>query len=194
MTIKQQMMFVAMGIMLLSYLFYSELIAPQCERIRELEIQRDRDLISLKLVDNFSLQHPQLDTYLAELDQQVAQMNALLPSDSDVSAFVIQLQQAAQERQLDILHITPGTYLSNVGYYEIPVEVEVRGNFFKVIEFIQRCESLARFTTIAAVNIQEKQGLLECKIPLVIYTFGPVPVQDGAVLHQPKSVVTSRQQ
>lgn len=189
MTIKQQMIVVAMGVTLLSYLFYSGLIAPQRERITELEAQRASDLVRLKLVDDFSRQHPQLEAYLAELDNKILQTDALLPSDPAVSDFVIQIQQAARETQVEIFHIAPGVYLNKAGYYEIPVEVGVRGSFFQVVEFIQRCESLARFTSIAMVNIQAKQGVLECKIPLVIYTFGTAPVKADAAPNQPKPAV-----
>lgn len=183
------MIVVAIGVALLSYLFYNLLIAPQREIIAELEAQRASDLVGLKLVDDFSRQHPQLEAYLSELDQKILRTDASLPSDPEVSAFVIQIQQAARDTQVEIFHIVPGTYLAKAGYYEIPVEVGVRGSFFKVVEFIQRCESLARFTSIAMVNIQAKQGVLECKIPLVIYSFGTAPVTAGAALSQPKPAV-----
>jgi type IV pilus assembly protein PilO len=188
-TIRQQMIVVAMSVILLSYLFYIGLIAPQRERITELETQRDSDAVRLKLVDDFSQQHPHLEIYLAELDQKILQTDGLLPSDPAVGAFVIQIQQAAKDTQVEIFHIVPGTYLSNSGYYEIPIEVGVRGSFFKVVDFIQHCESLSRLTSIAMVNIQAKQGLLECKIPLVIYTFGTVPVKAEAGPNQPQVAV-----
>jgi type IV pilus assembly protein PilO len=183
------MIVVTMGVTLLSYLFYSGLIAPQRERIAELETQRASDLVKLQLVDDFSRQHPQLDAYLADLDQKILQTDGLLPSDPAVSAFVIQIQQAARDTSVEIFHIVPGVYLNKAGYYEIPVEVGVRGSFFKVVEFIQRCESLSRFTSIAMVAIQEKQGLLECKIPLVIYTFGTAPVKADVAPNQPKPTI-----
>ena len=188
-TIRQQMIIVAISVTLLSYLFYIGLIAPQREIITQLETQRDSDAVKLKLVDDFSQHHPQLDAYLAELDQNILQTDGLLPSDPAVGAFVIQIQQVAKDTQVEIFHIAPGTYLNKSGYYEIPVEVGVRGSFFKVVDFIQRCESLARFTSIAMVNIQAKQGLLECKIPLVIYTFGTAPVKAESGPNQPKPAV-----
>ncbi len=183
------MMVVAVVVTLLSYLFYSGLIASQRERITELETQRAGDLVRLNLVDEFSRQHPQQDAYLAELDQRILQTDALLPSEPAVSNFVIQIQQAARDTQVEIFHIVPGAYLNKVGYYAIPVEVGVRGSFFHIVEFIQRSESLARFTSIAMVTLQEKQGLLECKIPFQIYTFGTAPVKADILPNQPNPAI-----
>ncbi len=139
----------------------------------------------LKQVDDFVLAHPSLEAYLAELDQRIVRNDALLPKASGVGDLLIQIQQAAQDSQVEVFRIVPGTYLNKNGYYEIPVELGVRGRFFNIIDFIRRYESLARFISTVTVNIQVKQGVLECKIPLIVYTFGAIPVQNGVASNSP---------
>lgn len=174
---KKQLLIVALVVTLTSYFFYTSLIVPQRQQLIELEVQQNSEVQKLKQIDDFVQEHPNQEDYLAELDGRIVQLNALLPSNPDVGDFVIELQQAAYSSQVEVFHISPKTYLNKNGYYEIPIEVGVRGHFFNIVEFIKRSESLARFISTATVNIQVKQGLLECKIPMVIYTFGALPEQ-----------------
>jgi len=176
-TAKKRLLIVALVVTLVSYFFYVLFIVPQRQQLIELETQQSSDMQKLKQIDEFVLEHPNQEDYLAELDERIVQMNALLPSNPDVGDFLIELQQAAYSSHVEVFHVSPKTYLNKNGYYEIPIEVGVRGYFFNIVEFIKRLESLARFMSMTTVNIQVKQGLLECKIPMVIYTFGTLPEQ-----------------
>lgn len=174
-TLKKQLLIVALVVTLVSYFFYALLIVPQRQQLIELETQQSSAMQKLKQIDDFVLEHPNQEDYLAELDGRIVQLDTLLPSNPDVGDFLIELQQAAYSSQVEVIHISPKTSLNQNGYYEIPVEVGVRGHFFNIVEFIRRSESLARFISMVTVNIQAKQGLLECKIPMVIYTVGALP-------------------
>lgn len=190
-TLREHLCVAAVGILIISYLFYLLILAPERERLVQVEAQQQTERQRIKVVDDFVRQHPDPDAYLLALDGQITRTNQLLPNNPEIGTFLLQIQQAARDSQVELNRVAPGAFVNKSGYYEIPVEVNVKGSFFQIVDFIKRSESLERLSGASTVTMQFKQGQLECKIPFVIYGFGTAPQQVGVTASSQASKANS---
>lgn len=121
-------------------------------------------------IEKFAITHPD-DQYQTELDTRKAQVDKLLPNGADISDFLLEAEEAACKSGIKLLLISPGNILPKQGYCEIPVEVIISGDYFHILEFYKRLQT-SRLNTVKNINIATKQGALESKLSLVIFSYG----------------------
>lgn len=170
----------AVGIASFIFVTHSFLLNPQWEQIENLKNQNQTGKMRVQVVEAFSLAHPNTDQYLIELDQKKAHADKMLPDRSDVSDFLVLLDQASKDCGIQLTHIKFSPAVNKNGYREIPLEILIRGDYFQTINFLTKMESLPRFNSINRVVTQSKEKVLETKLTVAIYSFGVTQNQNTA--------------
>ncbi|SDE84354.1 type 4a pilus biogenesis protein PilO [Sporomusa acidovorans] len=177
-SIWHKLLLVLAGLFIFIFLFYTYVLEPQRIRISELFAAEQDIRQKNAVIQEFARKNPDTEKYLDEVRKRVSLVNVMIPDQTDLSSFLIQLEQAATACGLQLNEVKHGQIIIKTGYQEIPVEIMLRGSFAQTLAFLQKLETMARFNTVSHISIQSRQGVLESKLNLVIYSHGvPARVQ-----------------
>lgn len=159
-------------VLFVTLLFYIGIVAPQRATVARLAAQYQTEQQRLKVIEAYAKQYPDASAHLKELDHRLMQLDAKLPNQPELGEFIKEIEQLSKLNGMRLAEIKPSPTINKEGYREIPIEILLRGSFDNLLKFIKTIESSQRFNAIGNINIQAKQGMLEVKLTMNIYSFG----------------------
>jgi type IV pilus assembly protein PilO len=179
---KHIILLYSLGLAAVVWIFVMLVYLPQTVRNNELRAQLQLQQQQVKNIESFALAHPEADKYLAELDRRQIVADKMLPNHPELSEFVMQVERSAREAGVQVLQLKPSVPASRQGYREIPIEILIKGNFFQTANFLKKMEDGSRFTLVQNLTMHSRQGIIESKLNLAIFSFGSAtaPVQPSA--------------
>ena len=164
--------FVACVALLIGF-FISSVIIPQWDRIAALRNALKVEQVQVAGIISYVEHNSDLDKQYVELRQKLDQTSLLLPEQSDIGSFLVQLEQVAKASKVVLGQVQPAQPVSRTGYYEIPVTITVSGNYFQVLDFMSRIEGMKRFVAVSSMSLKPKTGdVLDGNIAVIIYASG----------------------
>ena len=90
---------------------------------------------------------PEVREQLEELEEQMATMRAMLPTSAEIPSLLDSISDAAVENNLSIEAIRLRPTVSNTHYVEHPLDIQVRGGYHELAQFVADISQLARIVT-----------------------------------------------
>ena len=160
-------------IAVLTVSFISSVIIPQWDRIAALRNALKVEQVQVAGITSYVEHNSDLDKQYVELRQKLDQTSLLLPEQSDIGSFLVQLEQVAKASKVVLGQVQPSQPVVKTGYYEIPVTITVSGNYFQVLDFMSRIEGMKRFVAVSSMSLKPKTGdVLDGNIAVIIYASG----------------------
>lgn len=169
---RQKIGLCIIGALITFILFYLVVLAPQKNRIAQLQNELQVERARIDTIENFVIAHPNSDKYLNELDQKIFQIDKMMPNQPELSEFLSLLDHTMQSSGVQLAQIKPAIAINKNGYIEIPVDILIKGNYYQTLNFLTQLEDLPRFVTVTNIATQSKQRTLETKISAIIYSYG----------------------
>ncbi len=150
--IQQNLIVLAILISGFSFVYFKYLVAPLNDKYND----NLKKLIQVesKLADTKrkALELPKLQADMKNLEQEVADLEKLLPKDKEIPALLRTVTKVAQKYQLKITNITPGTIVSQANYNEIPFQMTIQGTYHAVAYFLCDIGQESRILSVKNVN------------------------------------------
>lgn len=156
--VKHKILLVLGANVLFIFLFYFGLIVPQNEQFAQVMAQVNAEKQKVLAVENFAATKPNLDQYLADLDSKMMQINNLLPNEPEMSEFLKQAEQHANETGIILTQVHTGQIANKNGYREIPVEISVQGSYLQTVNYLKKLEDGSRFITVRNIQMNAQNG------------------------------------
>jgi type IV pilus assembly protein PilO len=160
------------GLVAVIYLFYTFIFVPQSSQIEQLSVQCKQEQQKVKQVEAFQNEHSDMDQYLRELDKEKKTVDAQLPDDADMQGFLVQGETAARDGKLPLLSVKYEKVENKKGYREIPVGMQVQGDYFQTLNFIKNMENSPRFNSIKKIVMTMEKGSIKTEISSSIFVYG----------------------
>jgi type IV pilus assembly protein PilO len=148
----------ALGALWVGFAFWFYL--PQNEQLEKLQgdlkkaqAERDRLLRVEQDLRNFKKEYKEMEAKFTAALQ-------LLPDKQEIPALLASISQLGAESGLEFLLFQPQQEVSRSFYAEIPLKVEVTGQFHNVAVFFDRVSKLSRIVNVGSVTMTptKKQG------------------------------------
>ncbi|MFN2545480.1 MAG: type 4a pilus biogenesis protein PilO [Actinomycetota bacterium] len=146
-------LFVGIGAVVVALLVFMVLVKPKMAQVGDLKTQ----------VTEATAQTQQLQAQVAELreakDQapttarQLAELNDQVPETADEPGFLRRLKRAADRSAVDLISIAPSQPSATGPYSTIPVELQVKGSYFALEEYLFRLETFARAAKMSSLIV-----------------------------------------
>jgi type IV pilus assembly protein PilO len=95
-----------------------------------------------------------------------------LPEEKEISSLLASISQSGQDAGLEFLLFQPGPEVNKQFYAEIPVFIQVAGDYHNVAMFFDRVANLSRIVNIRDIEIaKDKSGKLTTACKAVTYKF-----------------------
>jgi type IV pilus assembly protein PilO len=154
------------------YAFYAFIFVPQQAEIDQLSAQCLQEQKKVDTIEAFQQKHPNIKQYLAELDDNKKDVDLKLPDDSDMREFLLQAEKAAKESNLSLTLVKYNPVRNQKGYRDIPVQIEVNGNYFQTVKFIKNIENSPRFNKLQSVVMKMEGKTIKTSITSCIFMYG----------------------
>ncbi|CCK77814.1 Type 4 pilus biogenesis protein [Oleispira antarctica RB-8] len=153
---------------------YFMMLEPMSEKLTR-EIKQETQL--KKDFENKAFQVANLNEYKAqmvEMEQSFESILKQLPRDSEVPGLIDDISLAALNNGLDLKMISPKKQISTEFYNELPIEIEVEGDYHELGAYVSSVASLSRIVTLHDFSIRTKgtdSGSLSLKILAKTYRY-----------------------
>lgn len=115
-------------------------------------------------------QHPDLEAYEMEVENQKKHVDNLLPDKMDVAALLPRLQQNALKSGLELRELLPGEGIQEKGAKALPLQIRVAGDYFGLLDFVKSLERGTPFCRIIAMEMEQKDNILEAMLKVNVYS------------------------
>lgn len=157
-------------------LFYLLAYMPKAEEITRLDRQRaglERELADLakktKDIEKFRAEKK-------DAEARFAALSLLLPAQKEIPSLLTNISSLGTASGLDFLSFRPKGEIVKDFYAEIPVDIQVRGQYHNVGGFFDQISKLSRIVTVSNVKMgtptrQGREMILNTTFNLVTYRF-----------------------
>ena len=144
---------IAIAILVGGYFMMLEPMQVKLNRESKQEVQLKRDF------ENKAFQVANLDEYRAqmvEMEQSFESILKQLPRDTEVPGLIDDISLAALDNGLDLKVISPQKQITTEFYNELPIQIEVEGDYHELGAYVSSVASLPRIVTLHDFSISTK--------------------------------------
>jgi type IV pilus assembly protein PilO len=144
---------IALAILIGGYFMMLEPMQKKLSREIKQETQLKKDF------ENKAFQVANLEDYKAqmlEMEQSFESILKQLPRDTEVPGLIDDISLAALNNGLDLKVISPQKQVSTEFYNELPIEIEVEGDYHELGAYVSSVASLPRIVTLHDFSISKK--------------------------------------
>ncbi|MDD2389564.1 MAG: type 4a pilus biogenesis protein PilO [Desulfobacterales bacterium] len=153
---------------------------PKISQIKDMTEQYEQ--LGAKLSSS-RIQAAQLERYREKREKAEDEFKIVLkklPEKKDIPSLLASISQSGKESGLDFILFQPEAEQSREFYAEIPVSIQVEGNYHNVAQFFDNVSILSRIVNIKDIRMvfSPKEGKLLTSCKAVTYRFISDPVKD----------------
>lgn len=172
---KYSLMLLIAIVVLVGVAFY--FVAPLRQDIdskqKELTVKQQ----NLASYQTFATANKDYDTFIKNKKAILAVATEKLPDTVAVSELVKEFSELSKSKGVSLLSVAPPKEESKQvgGAYEVPLKLSVQGNYYKIIDFLQKIEHGARLIvvkqmSVTAANASKNNGDLNISADFVAYS------------------------
>jgi type IV pilus assembly protein PilO len=162
---------IAVAILIGGYFMMLEPMGQKLTQEVNLEVNLKKDF------ENKAFQVANLDKYKAQMidmEQSFESILKQLPRDTEVPGLIDDISLAALNNGLDLKVISPEKQISTEFYNELPIKIEVEGDYHELGAYVSSVASLSRIVTLHdfSISIKDKDsGILSLNILAKTYRY-----------------------
>lgn len=169
---KHSSVFLSVLVLLAGWWAVVGVFLPQRERLAAVRAEYRRELGEAQAVETFALGHPDVEAYLAELNQRRLYVGKMLPDRVGLEDYRTRLETVARQSGATLIRIDSTAPVDRGGYQETRLEVTVEGSVVSLLSFIKQLEEDSRFTVINSAFLRFDQRAGNCNLKIRIYSAG----------------------
>lgn len=147
---------------------------PIREDRREIAERIRRTMADIAKSEQYTRGKEELQRYLEEFEDALAQLDRLVPTHTDVHERVREGSALVQQCGLRDDAIIPKEPLENGAVTAHPVTFTLTGDYSGLMRFLFEAEALERYTRVTRLQVKpgEREGELQIEVDLTSYTMG----------------------
>lgn len=190
---KQQVIAVAAVLALVAVIFVIVFVVPQILRLGALGVEEQSAVNELNSAKANYAALEELRKTSRKTEADLLRVDREAPEEAELPALLIQMQDISGKAGIGLLSIKPGALVQKNDYAEVPLEIQIDGYFFSLLDFIYRVEKLPRAIHIRGIEIKEgKQSLPNIDVTIKAVAFVTTPgIKSSSATTAPSTGSTS---
>lgn len=145
----------------LAYVYYNYLYVPLNQKYEDSVQRLEKTEKRLNEMKRRALELPKLLAEMKMLEQEVADLESLLPKEKEIPDLLRTVTRVAQKHQLRLSAISPDKISAQPNYNELPFQLTVQGTYHNVARFLAEIGQETRILTTRNLNFTAAQGTKE---------------------------------
>ena len=141
---RVRMLVIGLAVVVIAILVWFFLLSPLRDDIATAESQIEEEQTRLSQAQVRLAQAEATREEGRRNQARLLELAKIMPTSEEVPSLLLQIQDLADQSGIDFIAITPGDSkeTESLGYRILPLELEFRGTFFDVSDFIWRAEQM----------------------------------------------------
>ena len=150
--------------------FYFFVHEPWQEEREVLRISCAKEEQEILGIENFMNAHRDLEEFSRETAKHQELSLKAMPREMEQGAFLEFLQGLALGKGIELTGVVPGKSISEGDVLVLPLQVNLKCNYFQLLDFLKGLQEGERFLQIRNAKIHSDKGKLACQLELAIFT------------------------
>lgn len=173
---KQQVLITAIVLTAVIVVFIVFFIVPKIVQVGATSVEEQNALTKLNTAKSSYSQLEELKKTSRKTEYELLTLERQTPGDAELPSLLMQMQDISAKSGINFMSIKPSAPVQKNDYQEVPLEIEINGYFFSLLDFIYRVEKLPRITNITSIDVQEGEAKLpNIKVVIKATTFIMTP-------------------
>ena len=173
---KQQVLITSIVLAALIVVFIIFFIAPKIVQVGSTSVDEQSAMTQLNTAKSSYGQLEDLKKTSRKTEYELMTLERQTPGDAELPSLLMQMQDISAKSGINVISIKPRAPVQKNDYQEVPLEIEINGYFFSLLDFIYRVEKLPRIINITAIDVQEGEAKLpNIKVVVKATTFIMTP-------------------
>lgn len=176
-----QLLAISLLILLLQGVGYWFYLVPKEERLNDLIQQEETLKVALRIKANKVAALPQLQSQLDELTTRYELLLQQLPAQKELATMLASINELGIDNKLTFTRIDWGEKQSDHFLYQLPLNIELTGDFHDIGRFSQAIATLPRIITFQDVTwqrVSQESETLHFRVRAHTYQFKPEEKKD----------------
>ncbi|ANQ22769.1 fimbrial protein [Vibrio natriegens] len=176
-----QLLVISLLILLLQGVGYWLYLVPKEERLNDLIQQEETLKVALRIKANKVAALPQLQSQLDELTTRYELLLQQLPAQKELATMLASVNELGIDNKLTFTRIDWGEKQSDHFLYQLPLNIELTGDFHDIGRFSQAIATLPRIITFQDVTwqrVSQESETLHFRVRAHTYQFKPEEKKD----------------
>ncbi|KMV30565.1 fimbrial protein [Photobacterium swingsii] len=157
------------------YWYWQQPLNQELERLKQTEMEL-RHKISNRTAQVAAL--PKMQAQVEELNRRYQQVIKQLPEEDELASFLAGVNDVGVRNGLEFQRIEWAPIREDKWYYELPINMEVTGNYQQMGRFASSVAKLSRIVTLkdidlSVVSLTPNEEVLSLKVSASTYRFKP---------------------
>jgi type IV pilus assembly protein PilO len=125
---------------------------------------------------------PEFESQVAELEDRLESLRAVLPEEKDVADILRRIQLLATQSSLALHRFTPQPSVQQALYAEVPFRLQAEGSYHSLGHFFDRISKFPRIINVSDITIRAKESsdphvtiVAECTATTFVLQEGVIP-------------------
>lgn len=140
--------------LLVLFAYYFLVVSPRVRRTHELEAHIDEMLQERDRKTFEAAQMPERQQEVEQLDKQLKLALTRLPDEKEIPELLSSISNLGRDAGLDILVFRQMPEAYQEFYAEVPVDMQVRGGYHQVAQFLDRVGKLDRIVNVSNIVVK----------------------------------------
>jgi type IV pilus assembly protein PilO len=154
---------------------------PQNAELKRIKAERLKVEDEVSQLQEKKKQLDKIEADLATLTEELRELEKIIPLKKEIDVILRRIQQMAFDSRLDIIRFTPRGEINREFYSELPIPIEIRGNYHNLASFFDRLSKFDRLFnvdnfSIKALNNQTEDTTISATFTAKTYMF----LEEGA--------------
>jgi len=168
---RQQLVVIAV-VAIFIILVFSLLIRPKISQLNQISASQEEEEQRFKALNTTLVRLKDIKKRAQKIKAEVERMGKLIPETPEVPSLILEIQDIANQADMEFQKIKPSPLVEKGEYAELPLEITVDGYFYDLVDFLYRMEKLSRAIKITKIQISEgKQKLPHLSTNLTVNAF-----------------------
>ncbi len=144
---------VGFGVVALAFILLflvPQIISMGAYRAEELTARNELEVAKTKLKELEDIKKISRKTESELLRQQ-----RRTPEEAELPSMLIQIEEISKKAGLTLVSVKPATPIQKQDYQDVPVDIQVKGFFYPLLDLIYRMEKLPRLVQITTIEVKE---------------------------------------
>jgi len=162
-------------------LIYWFVIKERTEALSSAEQEESRLLAEFRQKAMETTYLPEIEQQLAEMDTQMQQLRAMLPTNAEIPSLLDSISDAALDNRLSVENIRLRETTLQTHYIEHPFDIEVQGGYHDIAQFVADMAALPRIVTqhdFVLESVEREEQTL--RLAILARTYSDRPQSEGA--------------
>lgn len=154
-SLKQKIIIVSIGGILLIYIFINSVIMPKVNRIRQIKKEIVKETSVLEEIKRKEMELKILEKEYDLLERELVLVEERLPQEKEIATALRKISEIATLSQIDFFSFQPmPTIETKELYLEIPINIELEGTYHALKTFLDNLANLERIINVVNISIK----------------------------------------